>query len=96
MYQSDLATIETTNSELHFYEQLEKYINLLGQNIRDKSVIKQNIYNDIVKCILLAKGKPSGFSLKFIYWVKRHFILTNIAGVDLAYCIKSKKIFLLK
>ncbi|CAF2018050.1 unnamed protein product [Rotaria magnacalcarata] len=96
MSQSNLTTIETTNSELHFYEQLEKHFNLLDQKIRDNSVIKQNIYNDIVKCVLLAKGKPSGFSPKFIYWVKRHFILTNIAGVDLVYCIKSKKTFLLK
>ncbi|CAF2141486.1 unnamed protein product [Rotaria magnacalcarata] len=72
MSQSDLATTETTNSELHCYEQLEKHINLLGQKIR-------------------AKDKPSGFSPKFISWVKRHFILTNIVGVDLVYCIKSKK-----
>ncbi|CAF4289384.1 unnamed protein product, partial [Rotaria magnacalcarata] len=36
MSQSDLATTETTNSELHCYEQLEKHINLLGQKIRAK------------------------------------------------------------
>ena len=46
MSQSNLTTIETNNGELCYYEQLEKHINSLGSRFREKSVIKQNIYND--------------------------------------------------
>jgi hypothetical protein len=44
--------------------------------------MKQNVYNDIGKWLLLPKGKTSGFSPKFIYWVKRNFALIKFAGVD--------------
>jgi hypothetical protein len=91
MSQSDSTSAQTNNGELHYYEQLEKYINSLSRKFREKSVIKQNVYNDIVKCLLLSKGKPSDFSPKFIYWVKYHFVLIKIAGVNLTCCIKYKK-----
>ena len=51
-----------------YYEELEKHINSLSAKFREKSVIKQNTYNDIIKCLLLPKGKSSvAFSAKFVY-----------------------------
>jgi hypothetical protein len=91
MSESDSTTVQTDNCETRYYEQLEKYINSLNQKFQEKCVIKQNVYNDIVKCFLLPKGKPSDFSPKFMYWVKRHFMLTKIADVYFACSIKSKK-----
>ena len=92
MSESDLTTVQRNNSELLYYEELEKYIGSLSEKFRKKCVIKRNVYHDIVRCLLLPKGKPSGlFSAKFIYWVKHHFMLIQIAGVELGCCIKSKK-----
>ena len=37
-------------------------------------------------------GRPGGsFPSKFTYWVNKKFILTKIAGIDVGYCIKTKK-----
>jgi len=91
MSESNSTIVQTNNIELHYYEQLEKYINSLGQRFQEKSIIKQNIYNDISKYLLLPNGKTSVFSRKFIYWMKQNFALIKIAGVDLVCCIKSKK-----
>ena len=75
-----------------YYEELEKHINFLSAKFREKSVIKQNTYNDIIKCLLLPKGKSSvTFSAKFVYWAKQHFSLIKIGDVDVACCLKSKK-----
>ena len=75
-----------------YYGELEKHINSLSAKFREKSVIKQNTYNDIIKCLLLPMGKPSGnFSAKFIYWAKQHFTLIKIGDTDAACCLKSKK-----
>jgi hypothetical protein len=92
MSESDLTTVQRNNAELLYYEELEKYIGSLSEKFLKKCVIKRNVYHDIVRCLLLPKGKPSGlFSAKFIYWVKHHFMLIQIAGVELGCCIKSKK-----
>ncbi|CAF1289996.1 unnamed protein product, partial [Didymodactylos carnosus] len=57
-----------------------------------KSVIKEKVYDDIVKCLLLPKGKPSdSYSSTFIYWIKHNFVLMKIVGIDIACCVKSKK-----
>ena len=59
---------------------------------QEKSAIKRNSYNDIVKCLLKPKGKPLGlFSSQFSFWAKKHFVLITIAGVDIGCCNKSKK-----
>ncbi|CAF2132348.1 unnamed protein product [Rotaria magnacalcarata] len=86
------TSIQTDSEETRYYQELEKHINSLSMKFREKSVIKQNSYNDIVTCLLSPKGKPLGnFSAKFMYWVKQHFTLMKIAGADMACCIKSKK-----
>ncbi|CAF0874432.1 unnamed protein product [Didymodactylos carnosus] len=60
--------------------------------IQKKSVIKEKVYDDIVKCLLLPKGKPSdSYSSTFIYWIKHNFVLMKIVGIDIACCVKSKK-----
>lgn len=92
MSDSYSTTVQMDNKELLYYQALEKHINSLSERFREKSVIKQSFYNDIVKCLLLPKEKPSGlFSAKFNYWVKQNFIIINIAGVNIACCIKSRK-----
>ncbi|CAF4871722.1 unnamed protein product [Rotaria socialis] len=92
MSQSDSTTVEVESAESLYYKELEKHNNSLSERVRAKSVIKQCVYDDIVKCLLLAKGKSSDlFSPKFIHWTKQHFILIKTAGVDIACCIKSKK-----
>ena len=75
MSESDLSFVQTDNSELRYYQQLEKRINSLSGRFRAKCIIKQNVYDDIGKCLLLPKGKTSGFSPKFICWVKYNFLL---------------------
>jgi len=94
MLESNSTTVEIDNQHLRYYEELEKYINALSKSFLGKSVIKQNVYGNIIKCLLSPKGKPSGsFPAKFMYWVKQHFVLTEIAPIDIACCVKTKKVF---
>ena len=44
MFESDSTTIQTNNSELCYYEQLQNHINSLSKKFREKCVIKQNVY----------------------------------------------------
>ena len=74
MFESDSTTSQLDIREFLYYEELKKHIDSLSKKFQEKSVIKQNVYNDIVKCLLSTKEKPLGlFSSKFTYWVKRHF-----------------------
>ncbi len=57
MSESNSTTVETNKGELRYYEQLEKHINSLGPKFREKSVMKQYIYKEIIRCLLLLKGK---------------------------------------
>jgi hypothetical protein len=92
MSESNSTTVEIDNQQLRYYEELEKHINASSKNFREKSVIKQNFYDNIIKCLLSPNRKPSGsFPTKFIYWVKKHFVITKIAAIDIACCIKTKK-----
>jgi hypothetical protein len=92
MSESNSTTVEIDNQQLRYYEELEKHINAMSKNFREKSVIKQDVYEDIIKCLLSPKGKPLGsLPAKFIYWVKQHFIIIKIAAIDIACCIKTKK-----
>ncbi|CAF4061215.1 unnamed protein product [Rotaria sordida] len=91
MSQSDSTIVQIDNGELVYYTELEKHINTLSEKFQAKSVVKQSVHDDIVKCLLLSKDKPlSLFSSKFI-WVKNYFIVIKIAGIDIACYIKSKK-----
>ncbi|CAF4552577.1 unnamed protein product [Rotaria sp. Silwood2] len=92
MTASSATTIQANNAETLFYEEVDKHINSLSVKFRQKCVIKQNVYDDIIKCLTLPKGKPSGlYSSKFIYWVKQNFILMKLSGIDIGCCIKLKK-----
>ncbi|CAF0953530.1 unnamed protein product [Rotaria sordida] len=92
MSESNSKIVEIDNGELIYYTELEKHINTLSGKFQEKSVIKQSVYDDIIKCLLLSKDKPlTLFSSQFIFWVKKHFIITKIAAADIACCIKSKK-----
>ncbi|CAF4638969.1 unnamed protein product, partial [Rotaria sp. Silwood2] len=92
MAESDPKIAQQNDGELVYYTELEKYINSLSTKFQENSVIKQSVYDDIIKCLLSSKDKPLGlFSSKFVFWVKKHFIAIKIAGVDIACCIKSKK-----
>ncbi len=44
MSESNSTTLEIDNQQLRYYEELEKHINALSKNFREKSVIKQNVY----------------------------------------------------
>ncbi|CAF4463262.1 unnamed protein product [Rotaria sp. Silwood2] len=92
MTASSATTIQANNAETLFYEEVDKHINSLSVKFRQKCVPKQNVYDDIIKCLTLPKGKPSGlYSSKFIYWVKQNFILMKLSGIDIGCCIKLKK-----
>jgi hypothetical protein len=92
MSQSQSTTVEVESGETLYYKELEKHISSLSERFRAKSVIKRCIYNDIVNCLSLPKGKTSGlFPPKFIHRTKQHFVLIKIAGINIACCIKSRK-----
>ena len=74
MFESDSTTSQLDTREFLYYEELKNILILWLKKIQEKSLIKQNVYNDIVKCLLSTKEKPLGlFSSKYTYWVKRHF-----------------------
>ncbi|CAF3991555.1 unnamed protein product, partial [Rotaria sp. Silwood2] len=89
---SNSTVVEVDNHEMIFYKKLDEYINSLHEKYREKCVIKQRVYNDILQCLLLPKGTASeSCSSKFVYWAKSHFNLVKIAGNDIVTCVKSKK-----
>jgi hypothetical protein len=57
MSQSNSTTVEVDNHEVLYYEELEKHINAMSEKFRNKSVIRQSFYDDIIKCLLAPKGK---------------------------------------
>ncbi|CAF2910916.1 unnamed protein product, partial [Rotaria sp. Silwood2] len=86
------TSVEGDNNEKIFYEKVDEYIYSLHKNYRKKCAIKQQVYNDILKCLLLPKGTSSNlYSSKFVYWTKCHFNLVKIAGIDIVFCVKLKK-----
>ena len=52
MSEMDLSIIQTDNCELRYYQQLKQHINSLSERFRAKSIIKQNVYEDIGKCLV--------------------------------------------
>ncbi|CAF5026545.1 unnamed protein product, partial [Rotaria sp. Silwood1] len=92
MMESNSTIVQMNNDEKIYYEKVDEYINSLDKKFREKCVIKQQGYDDILKCLLLPKGSPpDAYSSTFVYWVKHKFILIKIAGIDIVACIKSKK-----
>ncbi|CAF4689577.1 unnamed protein product, partial [Rotaria magnacalcarata] len=51
----DTMIVQVNDNEKMFYAKIDKYINCLGDKFREKAVIKQQVYNDIMQCLLLAK-----------------------------------------
>ncbi|CAF4839289.1 unnamed protein product [Rotaria sp. Silwood1] len=81
MTESDSKIAQQNDGELVYYTELEKYINSLSTKFQEKSVIKQSVYDDIIKCLLSSKDKPLGlFSSKFVFWIKKLFIVIKIFG----------------
>ncbi|CAF5146899.1 unnamed protein product, partial [Rotaria sp. Silwood1] len=58
MTESDSKIAQQNDGELVYYTELEKYINSLSTKFQEKSVIKQSVYDDIIKCLLSSKDKP--------------------------------------
>ncbi|CAF1680811.1 unnamed protein product [Rotaria magnacalcarata] len=88
----DTMIVQVNDNEKMFYAKIDEYINCLGDKFREKAVIKQQVYNDIMQCLLLAKGKKlDPHSPVFVYWAKQKFILIKIGNIDIVACVKSKK-----
>ena len=86
------TSVAIDNNEEVFYKKIDECINSLHKNHRDKCVIKQQMYNNILKCLSLPKGVPcNSYSSKFVYWTKCNFNLVKIAGSDIVFCVKLKK-----
>ncbi|CAF4470388.1 unnamed protein product, partial [Didymodactylos carnosus] len=78
--------------EKKFYDEVEKYVNSLQQKYRDKTFIKKQTCDDILKVLLLPKGKTGdSLSVKFRFWCRQKFSIVKLAGIDVVYCTKSKK-----
>ena len=91
MFESDSTTSQLDTREFLYYEEWKKHIDPLSKKFQEKSLIKQNVYNDIVKCLLSTKEKPLGlFSSKYTYWVKRHFGCIDLFLVKFQFCLKTE------
>ena len=89
---SNSTIVEVNNNEKNYYDKVDEYINSLSGKFREKSVIKEDVYNKIQQCLLLPKGTSTDlFSTSFTYWVKHKFVLIKIAAIDVVACIKTKK-----
>ncbi|CAF5029341.1 unnamed protein product [Rotaria sp. Silwood1] len=65
----DSTIVQMNNDEKIYYEKVDEYINSLDKKFREKCVIKQQVYDDILKCLLLPKGSPpDAYSSTFVYW----------------------------
>jgi transposase InsO family protein len=90
--ESNSTIVQDNNNEKIFYEKVDERINLLSKNFREKCAIKQQVYTDILKCLLLAKGTSGGpYSATFVYWARQKFIVVKIAGIDFVADAKLKK-----
>ncbi len=65
--ESDPTIVQVDIKEKIFYEKVNEYIQSLGEKFREKSIIKQEIYNNIQKCLSLPKGTSSdSYSAGFV------------------------------
>ena len=67
MSDSNLTTSETDYSKLRYYKQLDKHIRSLSEKVWEKSVIKQNFYNDIVRKLEKMRKLPSRWLASMVY-----------------------------
>ncbi|CAF1227611.1 unnamed protein product [Rotaria sordida] len=90
---SNSTGVAIDNNEKVFYEKIDEYINSLHKNHHEKCVIKRQVYNDILKYLLLRKEAPCNpYSSKFVYWTKSNFNSIKIAGSEIViFCVKLKK-----
>ncbi|CAF4153491.1 unnamed protein product [Rotaria sp. Silwood2] len=67
--ESNSTIVQMNHDEKIYYEKVDEYINSLDKMFREKCVIKQQVYDDILKCLLLPKGSRSdAYSSTFVYW----------------------------
>ncbi|CAF1510262.1 unnamed protein product [Didymodactylos carnosus] len=80
------------DAELLFFNDVDKYLNSLNEIFREKHIIKRIIHQNIIAALSLEKGKSSkSFSPAFAFWARKNFEKKEISGVDILYCISSKK-----
>ena len=61
-----------------YYEVLQKHIDSISKRFQVKSVIKPNVYNDIMKCLFIPKGQSSGsLPAKFVFLGKKIFSVNH-------------------
>ena len=75
MSEFDSTNIQIDNDEVLYCQELQGHIDFISPKIPRKKVIKQGVYDDIIKCVFMLKGKVSGsYSLKFIFCINQHFV----------------------
>ncbi|CAF4477714.1 unnamed protein product [Didymodactylos carnosus] len=80
------------DAEILFFNDVDKYLNSLNEKFREKHIIKKIIHQNIIVALSLEKGKSSkSFSPAFAFWARKNFEKKEITGVDILYCISSKK-----
>lgn len=68
MSAENLTDTQIDTDATPYYEALQNHINSLNKRFQAKCVIKQNVYNDIIKSLLLPKGKSLGsLPAKFLF-----------------------------
>ncbi|CAF1185028.1 unnamed protein product [Didymodactylos carnosus] len=93
MAAASVTTVDQSNdSEKLFFDDVDKHISSLHEKYREKTVIKKDTYDKILMALSLEKGKSSqSLSPKFIFWCRNNFLLSKVAGIDVVYCVKSRK-----
>ncbi|CAF0983467.1 unnamed protein product [Didymodactylos carnosus] len=82
----------TDGSEKGFFDDVEKYVASLQEKYREKTFIRKETYDKILKSLLLEKGTSSeSIPTKLVFWARKNFIIEKIAGTDIVCCSKNKK-----
>jgi len=66
--ESNSTIVQMNNDEKNYYVKVDEYINSLDKKFREKCIIKQQVYDDILKCLVLPKSSPfDTCSSSFVY-----------------------------
>ncbi|CAF2632946.1 unnamed protein product [Rotaria sp. Silwood2] len=60
MSEFDSITIQIDNGDVLYYQEVKKHIDSLSEKFREKSVIKQGVYDNVIKYLFISKGQASG------------------------------------